>query len=138
MRLSMVYSISKPNGEVVLYGWGPADAPLSPLIWINEGMQLVRAVATGELIMADMLRTKLPRIDAARIVRLLDKDAKCGGHGLEVAVVRDGQVQRYPSISAASRAVGMKRDNFSWHLHKVSATLAIFVCKKNRVQEHSD
>ena len=130
----IVYSISKPDGTVVLYGWGPTDKPLAPLIDVGEGVALARSVAAGELELRNLLGTEVSGLNAARIVSLLrNKKGNCGRRGVPVAVVTRGRVTRFPSIAAAARSLGMSEPNLNWYLHFLPSGVAVYVVPAKRV-----
>jgi hypothetical protein len=129
----VVYSLSKSSGEVICYGWGPANKPLSPLKHIPEGMTLIRQVATGELVLQNLLGAEVSGLNAARIVGLLSGRSSCGRRGLPVAVFKRGRVRRFGSIRAAAQALGMSMPNLRWYLHFLP-TVALYVAPAKPVR----
>jgi len=129
----IVYSLSAAaTGETVLYGWGPANDPLSILVPTEEGKALAQSVAEGTLLLKNLLATEISGLNAARIVNLLSPRSNCGRRGVPVAVVEKGRVSRFPSIAAAARFLGMSWSNLNWALHFLS-TVAVYVVPAKRV-----
>ncbi|MGO9115967.1 MAG: hypothetical protein ACLP9L_42725 [Thermoguttaceae bacterium] len=129
----IVYSLSKAaTGETVLFGWGPANDPLSPLVPTDEGKALTQGVAEGKLVLKNLLGTEVSGLNAARIVGLLSPRSNCGKRGVPVAVIKSGRVSRFPSIAAAARSLGLSWTNLNWSLHFLP-TVAIYAVPAKRV-----
>jgi hypothetical protein len=123
----IVFSLARSTGEVICFGWGPADKPLAPLRRVEEGETLIKAVEAGELVLTNLLGTTVPGLDAARIVNLLSKKDGHGGKKVPVAVVRKGcRVKLYPSISAAARALGKSKPFLNLYIHRLPSGLAVY------------
>lgn len=127
---STVYAlIDKETGATVHFGWGPLRDPLKPYRHVAEAKHLVEAVEiTGRLTLRNMIGGHgINRLDAVRLCDAFHGPRKnAGGHGLRIAVYKQGGTKYYTTLTAAAAAMGVSRQNMAWNLHYLSDT-AIFV-----------